>query len=471
MMKRNSIGRRELLQVGAVGAASAVLGTRLAGGAAEARKRRPNVLFIFTDQQSQRAMSCAGNKWLKTRHMDSIAANGVSFENSYCTSPVCSPSRSSLLTGRMPHETGVNVNNKPIKSGIPNMGEVFRAAGYETAYTGKWHLPTSYPWGVNAEIPGFDYLVPKLANPSGWGAVADGPVTDRAVEFLKRRHDKPFLLAVSLHNPHDICGWIRTNPGQHPDLDKFPPLPANHAIDPNEPEFIRLCRQRKRYGTEIKRTVNWTDDHWRIYLNAYYRFNEDVDKQVGRILAALREQGLEEDTLIVFTSDHGEGMGGHKWVVKLMLYEEPVTVPIIVSWKGVTPGGVVDKTHLVSGVDVLPTICDYAGVRGPQMTGKSLRKVIEKSELQGSEFVVSELAPYLEDLNRCGRMLRTARYKYVIFSEGEIPEMLFDMKDDPGETKNLAYDSGMAMTKVVEQHRELLGKWIERTGDYFKMPV
>ncbi|MHC4800237.1 MAG: sulfatase family protein [Planctomycetota bacterium] len=470
MLRNEDLGRREFIQAGAAGIASTVLGARLASGAADVRRRgRPNVLFIFTDQQSMRAMSCMGNKWLKTPHMDSIAARGVRFANSYCTSPVCSPSRSSLLTGRMPHETGVNVNGKHIKADIPHMGEVFRAAGYETAYAGKWHLPGVYFSEPDARIRGFEYL-PVAHKDRHWsGRVIDGPVADGAIEFLKRKHDKPFLLAVSFHNPHDICGWIKTNPGQHADLGKFPPVPANLAVDPYEPEFIQMCRERKSYGSEIKRTKDWTEDHWRIYLNAYYRFNEEVDVQVGRILAALREQGLEEDTLIVFTSDHGEGMAGHKWVVKLMLYEEPVTVPLIFSWKGMTPSGVWDKTHVASGVDVLPTICDYAGIKGPQMTGVSLRSVIENPKLPGSEFVVSELAPFLKEIHRCGRMVRTPGYKYVVFSEGKRPEMLFDMKNDPGETKNLAYNPDLR--EIVLQHRRLLVKWGERTNDYFKMPV
>jgi len=471
-MTKRQIGRRQLLQAGVVGAASSVLGSKFAGAkslSGQARKSRPNILFIFTDQQTLRAMSAAGNRWLKTPHMDSIAAGGVRFENSYCTSPVCSPSRASLITGRMPHEVGVPINDKPIAKDIPNMGEVFRAAGYETAWTGKWHLPHAYPDEKNPDTRGFESLVTHSKSKSWSGRVKDGPTADEAIKFLKRKHDKPFLLAVSLHNPHDICGWIRTNPGTHPDINSLPPLPDNHAVDPNEPEFIKWCRDRKYYGPEQKWTKKWTADHWRIYLNAYYRFTEEVDVQVGRILTTLREQGLEDDTLIVFTSDHGEGCAAHKWVVKLMLYEEPVTVPMIVSWKGVTPGGVVDKTHLVSGMDVLPTMCDYAGVQGPQMTGMSLKPLIEEPRQPGREFVVSEVVPFRDKLHMQGRMVRTQRYKYVVFSMGKNPEMLFDMKNDSGETRNLAYDPDMR--RVVVQHRTMLEGWMTKTNDRLEKPV
>ena len=326
---------------------------------------RPNILFIFTDQQTLGAMSAYGNPHLRTPHMDSIAASGVRFEKSYCASPVCGPSRSSLVTGRMPHETGVDVNGESIDSAIPNIGQLLSGAGYRTAWAGKWHLPESYPSVGLGSVPGFEVLQP--AQTSGRGSDTDAGVADHAVSFLQRQHDRPFLLGVSLHNPHDICGWIgrHRDPGTIDDVDVLPPLPDNFAIDPEEPEFIRACRRRPHYGAEGLNTLDWNEDQWRFYIHAYYRFTEEVDALVGHVLATLRDQGLEEETVVIFTSDHGEGVAAHRWVVKLMLYEEPSTVPMIVSWRGHTPAGVVDSEHLVSGVDILPTICDYAGVTPP----------------------------------------------------------------------------------------------------------
>ena len=440
------------------------------GGAAvagSANRNCPNVLFLMTDQQTLRAMSAYGNRHLHTPHMDSIAAGGVRFEKSYCTSPVCGPSRSSLITGRMPHETGVNVNGQTPDPATANMGHIFRRAGYETAWAGKWHLPASYPRGPGATIPGFDYL--PVAKPTGLGAQTDAPVADQAIKFLRKEHGRPFLLAVSLHNPHDICAWTGRKPVDRPSIDRCPPLPANFAVDPQEPEFLRDCRRRTYYGPENQHTKDWDRDQWRRYLYAYYRFTEQVDKTIGRLLATLREQGLEDDTLIVLTSDHGEGSAGHQWVVKLMLYEEPVTVPLIVNFKGRTPAGVADKEHLVSGIDVVPTICDYAGVRPPKdVTGMSLRPLIEHSKLPGREFVVSELQPFLRQPERKGRMVRTLRYKYVVFSDGQNPEMLFDLQADPGETDNLARDP--AMPAELKRHRTLLANWVESTKDNFQPP-
>jgi len=411
-------------------------------------------------------MSAYGNRYLKTPHMDSIAAHGVRFEKSYCTAPVCGPSRSSLVTSRMPHVTGVNVNGQTPDPSLPNMGRVFRDAGYATAWAGKWHLPKSYPQGP---VPGFEYLPVPDGTKFRLGAQTDAPVADEAIEFLRRRHERPFLLGVSLHNPHDICWSVREDPPAPIDERRLPPLPANFEIDPNEPEFIRVCRQRTKYGPEILYTKDWDETRWREYLYQYYRHAEEVDAEIGRILATLREQGLEDDTFIVFTSDHGEGAAAHHWVVKLMLYDEPATVPLVVSWKGVTPAGRVDRTHLVSGLDVLPTMCEYAGVRlRDDFEGTSLRPLIENPQLAGREFVVTELASDSQDLTKKGRMVRTRRYKYIAFSFGARREMLFDLVADPGEMKNLAL--GDSAQGELARHRALLRRWIAATGDDFQLP-
>ena len=461
------LNRRDFLKAAGLAAAAGSLPGCTSALKTQARAERPNILFIMTDQQSLKTTSAYGSPYVHTPHMDSIAANGVRFEKSYCTAPVCGPSRSSLVTSRMPHVTGVNVNGQTPDSSIPNMGEIFRQAGYTTAWAGKWHLPKSYPQGP---IRGFEYL--KVPEGTGFrlGSETDGLVADEAIKFLRRKHDRPLLLGVSLHNPHDICWWVREKPVKHTNMDAFPPLPANFAIDPDEPEFISACRQRTFYGPENIYTKKWDNDQWRAYLCRYFRYVEEVDREIGRVLAALREQGLQDDTLIIFTSDHGEGMAAHHWVVKLMLYEEPVTVPFIVSFNGVTPAGAADNTHLVCGLDILPTMCDYGRVPLRQdFAGMSLRRLIEKPSLRGREFVVTELQPDTKNPRVRGRMLRTQRYKYIAFSYGENREMLFDIEADPGETRNLAQDP--SVRNVLERHRGLLRDWTAENNDEFAVPT
>jgi arylsulfatase A-like enzyme len=428
--------------------------------------KRPNILFIFTDQQSLRAMGACGFP-SRTPHMDALAASGVRFERSYCTSPVCSPARASLMTGRMPHEMGTRFNGCALPSAYPTLGHRLRKAGYETAYTGKWHLDHCVYYWEPGDRQGFEFLTFPEPPQSWLGRATDAPTVNQAITFLEKPHERPFLLVVSLHNPHDICYRLIEGSIQPRTAAEGPELPHNLAIDPNEPEFVTECRNRRTYGQEMTTTTDFTDDHWRGYLHAYSRIVEETDVQVGRIMDALRDSGLEEDTLVVFTSDHGEGMAAHNWVVKLMLYENPVTVPLVFRWPGVIAAGRVDQTHLASGVDILPTLCDFAGVPvDPQVTGVNLRPVIERPDLPGQPFVVTELDPDPDNPAKTGRMLRTDRFKYIVFSCGQRPEMLFDLKNDPGETRNLAANPEFA--NELQRHRRLLTEWQAATKDTFQ---
>jgi arylsulfatase A-like enzyme len=397
----------------------------------------------------------------------------------------------------MPHETGVNFNGDVPDPAIPNVGEIFRKAGYETAWAGKWHLPASYPRAprsaepqqteptpgtsgsaagpssppARATIPGFEYL----PVPDGVGLMlgdqTDAAVADQAIAFLRREHDRPWLLAVSLHNPHDICLWVREKPIAPADLTRFPPLPGNFAVDPDEPQFMKDCRLPKTYGVEQQYTDDWDAVQWRSYLYAYYRMTEQVDWCIGRVLNALDDRGLRQNTLIVFTSDHGEGVAEHQLIVKLTPYDGAATVPMVWSWPGAIPEGAEDVVHPVSAIDVVPTLCDYAGVPCPPVTGISLRSWISgdtSSIADGREHVVCELAPFRTHPERQARIVRTGRYKYVAYTDGERPEMLFDMQVDPGETKNLAFQAEGA--EQVARHRRLLQAWTVQTRDDFRAP-
>jgi arylsulfatase A-like enzyme len=202
---------------------------------------------------------------------------------------------------------------------------------------------------------------------------------------------------------------------------------------------------------------NWTEQQWREYLWVYYRLCEISDGEAGRVLAALDQAGLASNTVIVFTSDHGEMMGSHGMITKQKLYEESAAVPLIVA----PPGGKasVDKQHLVSGLDILPTLLDYAGIATPKsLEGKSLRPLVEGKEVPWRDFVVSEVNVSME-----ARMVRTARYKYIVFALGEDREQFFDMENDPGELKNLIADPALA--GEVARHRSLLEQWRKNTHD------
>jgi len=419
---------------------------------------RPNILILLTDQQSPEALSAAGNPWLQTPAMDSLAARGVSFSETYCTYPVCSPSRGSIFTGRMPHETGVRANNQAIHAGMATMGELFTQAGYETVYGGKWHLPRP-----NGDVRGFR----RISSKSGKGAQMDGPLATDCAAWLRNRKEKdPFLMVASFLNPHDICDWIRAHPGAHsyPDIGKFPPAPANMAVDPLEPEFLQYHRTTgyDLMSQAVGIASQWLRDDVRHYLHGYYRFVEDVDREIGRVLQALHDTQLDRNTLVVFASDHGEGMGAHRWVQKAAFWEETAKVPLIIAGPGVDQGKV-DRRSLASLADILPTLCDFASIAPPpDQRGVSLRPALTGQHLT-RPFVVSELL--YGGQSREGRMLRTSRYKYVRFNGGARPEQLFDLLADPGESHNMARSD--AASSVLQEHRRLLKSWISATADEF----
>lgn len=469
MMKTN---RRSFLKtVGVAGAAVALPG-RL--GAEQAR-RRPNVLVIITDQQSATMMSCAGNKHLKTPAMDSLAAAGVRFERAYPSNPVCLPARFSFFTGRMPSAVAIGLNADGRK-GVPKdmppqaMGWLFRKAGYQTVYGGKVHLPR----GMGLEQIGFRRLTGDTR----------GKLADQCAAFLKQAHEKPFLLVASFMNPHDICYMAindhRRSGGQAPlgnldsricegliagprkKLKEFaekhcPPLPANHAVPGLEPEAITTSYVKRRMFRHYART-KWPPEMWRLHRWAYCRLTEKADAHISKVLDAVRQANLQDSTLIVFTSDHGDHDSAHKLEHKSILYEGAARIPFLISYKGVIPAGRVDDEHLVSsGLDLLPTLCDYAGIEPPRgLLGRSVRPLAEKKP-------PASWRDYLVVESHSGRMLRTASFKYVVYSSGARREQLIDLKDDPGEMKNLAYDQ--KHKDVLAKHRELLGKWFKRAAD------
>lgn len=432
-----NLTRRDFLKTAALGAAALSAGARPAFAARV--EKRPNFLFIVTDQQGLDAISACGNPNLATPNMDRLVRRGTHFVQSHSPNPLCSPCRSCLFTGRMPSETGVVNNGRPIRDGMPNLGQWLSQGGYECVYTGKWHVPQPNP----TAIAGFNVIPTGMG---GNGHLGDA-CTSRVCEgYLRnRRGTKPFLLVCSLLQPHDICQWITMHwdgPDvlPYPDIaGRLPALPANFDWDRNEPKKVQQHGRPK-----------WSDRQWRYYLWSYYRHVEMVDAEIGRVLNALEDSGQAENTVIVFTSDHGEGRGCHHLTTKNYLYEEAVKVPLVVSWPGQIGEGVTNATHLVSGYDLLPTFSDYAGLTPPpRMVGRSLRPLLEGRSVEGREFVAAEV-------QETGRMIRTPDYKYIMY-RGDPVEQFFDMKHDPGETRNLARDAKMA--GVLEDHRKLLKAW------------
>ena len=258
-------------------------------------------------------------------------------------------------------------------------------------------------------------------------------------------------------NPHDICDWIRQHKGTRelPTSAVMPPAPMNMAVDPEEPEAIQYHRTAgyDLMSQAVGIASEWRRDDMRLYLHDYYRMVEQVDGEIGKVLAALRETGREQDTIIVFASDHGEGLGAHRWAQKAAFYEEALRVPFFLAGPGIAAGVNGELTTLA---DIVPTMCALAGIAAPaDMRGVNVSRVFSRP------FVASELR--YEVAEREGRMIRTKRYKYVRFNSGARAEQLFDLEADPGETFNLARRAGT----VLADHRQLMNEWLSKTGDRF----
>jgi len=442
MNKNIKTTRREFLQTTAFGAGAIVTQRTNPNNAAERKitsKTQPNFLFIICDQLGLDAISAHGCPDAHTPNIDRLIRRGVTFLESHSTSPVCSPARSSFFTGRMPVETGVISNNRPIHADCPKMGPWFRQSGYETVYCGKWHLPGGY----QVRIEGFNVIPVGM----GQGDLVDTVVSRSCEAFLKTRtKTKPFLLVSSLLQPHDICYWAIQQ--QHlvpkklpfPQLSgRLPELPPNHKKLPHAPQRVNQVRYK-----------NFADDQWRYYIYIYYRQVEMVDADIGRILDALEDSHQEDNTIIVLTSDHGEGRGRHQNVQKWHPYDEAMKVPLVVSCPGQIRENHRDATHLVSGMDIMTTMCDYAGIKAPPHNlNKSLRPLLEGKNVIWRESLSAEC-------HRVGRILRTADYKYVKYPDDPV-EQLFDMKNDPWETTNLYQQPKYA--DILKDHRRLLTEW------------
>lgn len=427
---------------------------------------RPNILYVFTDQQSATMLSCTGNAWLKTPAMDRLASSGVRFERAYCTNPVCLPSRFSMITGRMPSYAGIRSNEwQQETSGIPEavfehgLGKVFKENGYDAVYGGKVHLP-----GFNPDKLGFDILTYDERD----------VLAQSCADFIRNRDgSKPYLLYVSLINPHDICFMaiqdgndpmlgsgaeeamkrfnltqeqidvFMTGPrqfnavlqdGEGLDATQLPPLPLNYQPQEDEPEAIGIMLDQRPFRRNARE--NYDDLRWRLHRWVYCRLTELVDKQLQIILDAVEASGEADNTVIIFTSDHGDHDGSHKLEHKDAPYEEACRIPFIVADPRNSRPGIVEKSHLVSnGLDLIPTLCDYAGIRHPDtsLEGESVRSLAEGATPDTWRSVAKVESEF-------GRALVTKEYKYVLYFEGQSREQLYDLVNDPGETRNFAND-------------------------------
>jgi arylsulfatase A-like enzyme len=431
--------------------------------------RRPNVLFILSDDQGPWAMRCAGNPEIITPGLDRIAARGIRFTDFFCTSPVCSPARASLMTGEIPSRHGVhdwiragNTGGGRIDflAGRPMLTDHVAAAGWRCALVGKWHLGASdrpregyvrwfaHPSGMSPyyDVPMLDERVPVTVT-----RYLTDEITDRALAFLEDEspRDEPFWLSLNYTAPH--YPWIDSHPREYTDL--YADCPFDSC--PQEPPHAWSAHGNPATDEGHRRP--------RESLIGYYAATTAMDAGIGRVLDRLDATGLTASTLVIFMSDNGMNCGHHGIWGKgngtrpQNMYDTSVKVPCLVAQPGRVAPGVCDE--LLSGYDLFPTLLDYLGLDDPRAAlrpGRSFRPLLEGSaQPERREVVVyDEYGPV--------RMVRTREWKYV-HRHPDGPHELYELANDPGERDNRVNDPACFATRA--ELRSRLAAWFARHVD------
>jgi len=432
-------------------------------------ERRPNVLLIMADDFAPKLGSYGAP--VRTPNLDRLAAQGVSFDRAYSQFPWCAPSRASMLTGTRPGTTRVADLNTPFRAALPDiltLPQYFRANGYFAGRVGKiFHQ--GVPGGIGEAGPDDPQSWDKVVDPRGrdrdaengrlvdltpgipYGSAmayladegeddeqTDGKVATEAIEMLKANRDKPFFIGVGFYRPH----VPEVAPKKYFDL-----YPLNTvAIENQDPAMLaRVLPASKAWTPD---NFGMSADEQRQMIRAYYAATSYMDAQVGRVLDALQALGLADDTIVIFTSDHGFMLGEHGQWMKNILWEPSARVPLIVRVPGTRTAKGKRSPRTVELLDLYPTLLDLAGLPGyDRNEGKSLKPLLARPADRGWA------KPALSQV-RGGRSVRTERWRYTEWEGGKLGRELYDHKRDPGELHNLADDPRHAAT-VAKLHAML----------------
>jgi N-acetylglucosamine-6-sulfatase len=454
-----------------------LLATGLSMGipAARAAEQRPNIVFILVDDLRWDELGCTGHPFVRTPHIDRIAREGARFRNAFCTTPLCSPSRGSILTGQHIHHHGIadNTDRSELSHRLVTFPAMLQKSGYETAFIGKWHMGND-----NTRRPGFDRWLalkgqgtsndPEL-NDDGVQKQIKGYTTDvlneNAAEFVAAKRDKPFCLFLA-------------HKALHPELTQYD---DGSISDPGAARFIPAKRHEKLYRSDaVPRRLNCLDDvadkpalARKIddlpplspktatsdeTIRDRLRMLAAVDEGVGMLLEALEKAGRLDNTVFVVTSDHGYWYGEHGLSVERRLaYEEAARIPLLVRYPAaVEPGRLIDQMSLT--IDFAPTLLELAGAKPTgKFDGHSLVPLL-KGKTPGSwrnefliEYNTDTVFPRVRNMGY--QAIRTDRYKYIRYNDLEGMDELYDLLADPYEMNNRIDDPKLAGTRKDLQRR------------------
>ncbi len=476
--------------------------------------KRPNIVLIWTDEQRADTMACYGNDHVKTPHLNRLASESVVFNTAYCAQPLCTPSRASILTGRWPHQHGCIRNNTALARDVPTVAEMLPKE-YLSAYYGKWHLGDevvaqrgftewcsfeeeyrpyySKPEYLDTMSDYHHFLLENGFRPDktaadgarifsrGFSAVMAERYTKasfigrEAARFIRdrsaARSTQPFFLSVNMLEPH-MPFFGPLNDVYDPDA---LPVGPTFAQKPGENAPWRNRFLADRYEADGHSCYPLkTEDDWRRLRANYYGLVSLVDSAVGTILDSIADAGVENDTIVVFTSDHGEMMGDHGLLAKTVMYEESIRIPLLVRVPGAAPR-VVDGR--VSQIDLLPTLFELAGAPVPEhLSGRSRAGVIHGTDDLGANDAVVEWNPAIAsdegDTATGDGADRLARqtWRTVISPDGYKLNLtrddtceLYDLNADPYEQKNLYDDADRRA--VRDRLTERLHAWQAQNAD------
>lgn len=451
------IPRREFLR--AAVAAAPLRWARWVRGAL--RDKPPNILVIISDEHNYQVAGCYGNSLARTPNIDRLAADGITFEEAYCNSPLCVPSRLAFTAGKYIHRISAWNNNCWLPSpDYPSIARVLNGVGYESFLCGKMHYDATHRYGFT-EIGGNmnqSFMTGRGSRRRAddttvnWEAARqrfkdfhtgetssvmehDRRVTAGVLEFLSKRSpsDKPFFLVAGYLAPHFPL-IVPERYWQHfRDRIPMPVIPEGFV------ESLPLNYKHLRYGFGL---VNVAEETVKLGRELYYGLTEWVDEEIGKVLAALRKSPFAENTVVIYTTDHGENMGEHTLWWKNCMYEQASHIPLIISWPKRWKGGQ-RRQGACSIVDLVQTIVEVAGAHAPEdWNGHSMVRWMDDPTTPWKDMAVSQY--YAHNIASGYAMLRTGRWKYVYHAAPDerhpAEQELYDLSADPMEFRNLARD-------------------------------
>jgi arylsulfatase A-like enzyme len=442
-----------------------------------AERSRPNILLLVSDDQRPDTIATLGNTHIHTPHLDSLARRGTAFTRATCAHPLCFPSRAELLTGCTGFRNGT-FNELKLNPGVPLWPQVMQQAGYRTAYVGKWHTagrPSKigyeecdglYASGSKGPAPYLDFRGRPATGYGGWQFQTDSgqrfpeqgigltpnistDFADAAIRLIHKPDDRPFFIHVNFTAPHDPRIWPTGYENKY-DAAKLP-LPANFL--PEHPFDHGNLRGRDEVLLPFPRTTNDVQQE----LACYYAVITHLDEQIGRILQSLDDTAQRDNTLVIFTSDHGLALGSHGLVGKQNMYEHTINVPLLIAGPNIPANE--RRAAQCYLRDLFPTLCELAGLTTPPLDGHSLAPILrgEKSEIH--PFLVG----YFQDSQR---MIREADWKLIWYPKIN-RHQLFQLTDDPHELTDLI--AAPQHRERITALRQKLFTWLKGHGDQIEI--